>query len=61
MSAHATLDAVSRDMAMACEQARQAYAFAPTSYTYSAMVSLNAARLSFEAYRATISEHEEEQ
>lgn len=60
MSVQAALDAVSRDVTTAYEQARQAYTFAPSSYTYSAMVSLNAARLSFEAYRAAVLEQEDD-
>ena len=59
MSTRATLDAVSRDLADAHHQARQAYAFGPSSYAYSAMVAANAARLSFEAYRVAILEQED--
>lgn len=59
MSVRATLAAVARDIAAAHEQARQAYAFAPSSYTYSAMVAIYAARRSFDAYMAAALEQED--
>jgi len=59
VSSRAALDAVSRDLAEACEQARLAYEFAPCSYSFSAVSAAYAARHQFEAYRAVALEREE--
>jgi hypothetical protein len=56
VSSRATLSAIARDLAMANEQAREAYEFAPSSYTASALSSVIAARLAFDALRSIIAE-----
>ena len=60
MRLHATLSAIAREMATAHEQASEAYAFAPSSYTFSAFAAIQAARSSFDAYHAVVLEEEDD-
>jgi hypothetical protein len=60
VSPRATLSAIARDMADAHEQASEAYAFAPSSYTFSAFAAIQAARSAFDAYHAAILEEEDD-
>ena len=60
MRLHATLSAIAREMATAHEQASQAYAFAPSSYTFSAFAAIQAARSAFDAYHAVVLEEEDD-
>jgi hypothetical protein len=56
VSSRRTLSAIARNLAVANEQAREAYEFAPSSYTATALSSTIAARQAFDALRSVIEE-----
>jgi hypothetical protein len=59
MSVCAALDAIMRDMTTAAEEAATAYAFAPSSYTFSTFAAVQSAQTAFAAVRAVILEHQD--
>jgi hypothetical protein len=53
-SRRTVVSAIARDLAVANEQAKEAYEFAPSSYTATALSSIIAARLAFDALRSVL-------
>ncbi len=56
MSVTATLTSIGRELDEALGQAREAYAFTPSSFTASALAAIAAARDAFAAYHAVVIE-----